>query len=177
MIISPLARMPMKRSAKQGSAPLSLLRDPVHLFAFGFGAGMSPYAPGTFGTLVAVPIVLFVMQFGFAVHLAFAIAATGFGIYVCGESARRLGIHDHPGIVWDEITGFAVTMLAAPAESHGAAWWLCGGFVLFRLFDIWKPWPIREADHSLSGGLGIMLDDIIAGLFAGAILLGVRLVL
>jgi phosphatidylglycerophosphatase A len=114
-----------------------------------------------------------VMQFGFAVHLGFAIFAALFGIYVCGESARRLGVHDHPGIVWDEITGFAVTMLAVPATMY----WVVAGFALFRLFDIWKPWPIREADHSLSGGLGIMLDDVIAGFFAAAILLGVRNIL
>jgi phosphatidylglycerophosphatase A len=150
----------------------AILREPVHLLAFGFGAGLSPRAPGTIGTLVAVPIVLFVMQFGFVVHLCFAVAAILLGIYVCGESARRLGVHDHPGIVWDEIAGFTVTMLATPPTWY----WLAGGFLLFRFFDIVKPWPIREADHSLSGGLGIMLDDIIAGVFAGAILLGVQLI-
>ena len=155
------------------SADPALLRSPVHLLAFGFGSGLSPHAPGTFGTLVAVPIVLFVMQFGFVAHLAFAVVAALAGLYICGESARRLGVHDHPGIVWDEITGYTVTMLAAPADWY----WLSGGFVLFRFFDIAKPWPIREADHSLSGGLGIMLDDIIAGIFAGAILLGIRLIL
>lgn len=155
------------------SADPTLMRDPVHLVAFGFGSGLSPWAPGTFGTLIAIPIVLFVMQFGFAVHLAFAILAAIFGIFVCGESARRLGVHDHPGIVWDEITGFAVTMLTVPANLYSVV----AGFALFRLFDIWKPWPIREADHSLSGGLGIMLDDIIAGIFAAAILLAIRYIL
>jgi phosphatidylglycerophosphatase A len=160
------------------SANPALMRDPVHLVAFGFGSGLSPWAPGTFGTLIAVPITLFVMQFGFAVHLAFAVLAAIFGIYVCGESARRLGVHDHPGIVWDEITGFAVTMLTVPAPAAVGGprqiYWVLAGFALFRLFDIWKPWPIREADHSLSGGLGIMLDDVIAGIFAAAILLAVR---
>ena len=82
-------------------------------------------------------------------------------------------MHDHPGIVWDEITGYTVTMLAAPPDWY----WLAGGFVLFRFFDIVKPWPIREADHSLSGGLGIMLDDIIAGIFAAAILLAAKLLI
>jgi len=152
------------------SADPRLLRDPVHLFAFGFGAGLSPFAPGTFGTLIAIPIVLCVQHFGLMTHAAFALVAIVFGIYVCGESARRLGVHDHPGIVWDEIAGFTVTMLAAPPH-----WiWLACGFVLFRILDIWKPWPIREADHSLTGGLGIMLDDIIAGLFAAAIMFGLR---
>jgi phosphatidylglycerophosphatase A len=152
------------------SADPTLLRDPVHLLAFGFGAGLSPVAPGTFGTLIAAPIIAFVMSFGLMVHLVFALAATLAGVYICGESARRLAVHDHPGIVWDEIAGFAVTMLAAPRERY----WLLAGFVLFRFFDIVKPWPIREADHSLRGGVGIMLDDIIAGVFAGAILLGMR---
>ncbi|MBM0107033.1 phosphatidylglycerophosphatase A [Steroidobacter sp. S1-65] len=162
------------------SADPALMRDPIHLLAFGFGAGLSPWAPGTFGTLIAIPITLFVMQFGFAAHLGFAIVASLFGIYVCGESARRLGVHDHPGIVWDEIAGFAVTMLGVPLSSAGAPstlYVVLAGFALFRLLDIWKPWPIREADHSLPGGLGIMLDDIIAGIFAAAILLGIRYIL
>ena len=154
-----------------GRVDPALLRNPIHLFAFGFGAGLAPRAPGTCGTLVAVPIVLGVMQFGFAAHLAFAIVATLARISLCGESARPIGVQEHAGIVWDEITGYTVTMLAAPPDWY----WLVGGFVLFRLFDIWKPWPIREADHSLSGGLGIMLDDIIAGIFAAAILLALRL--
>ena len=155
------------------SADPKLMREPVHLIAFGFGSGLSPWAPGTFGTLVAIPIVLFVMQFGLVVHLSFAIFASFFGIYVCGESARRLDVHDHPGIVWDEIAGFAITMLTVPASFY----WTVAGFTLFRLLDIWKPWPIREADHSLRGGLGIMLDDILAGIFAAAILLGLRMIL
>jgi phosphatidylglycerophosphatase A len=163
------------------SADPALMREPVHLVAFGFGSGLSPWAPGTFGTLVAIPITLFVMQFGFVAHLSFAIFAALFGVYICGESARRLGVHDHPGIVWDEITGFAVTMLTVPAHSAGGGsrqiYWVLAGFALFRLFDIWKPWPIREADHSLTGGLGIMLDDVIAGLFAAAILLAMRYIL
>jgi len=152
------------------SAEPRLLRQPVHLFAFGFGAGLMPRAPGTFGTLIAVPIVAFVMQFGLAIHAVFAIAACVIGVYICGESARRLGVHDHPGIVWDEIAGFAVTMLATPLDWR----WLAAGFVLFRFFDIVKPWPIREADHSLAGGLGIMLDDVMAGVFAAAILFAIR---
>ena len=155
------------------TADPKLMRDPVHLVAFGFGTGLIPYAPGTFGTLIAVPIVLFVMQFGWIAHLGFAIIAAIFGIYVCGESARRLDVHDHPGIVWDEITGFAFTMLMVPAQFF----WIVAGFTLFRVLDIWKPWPIREADHSLPGGLGIMLDDVLAGIFAAAILYALRLIL
>ncbi|HEY5807338.1 MAG TPA: phosphatidylglycerophosphatase A [Povalibacter sp.] len=154
------------------SAEPRLLRQPVHLLAFGFGAGLMPRAPGTFGTLIAVPIVVLVMQFGWQAHVAFTVAAAVAGVWICGESAKRLGVHDHPGIVWDEIVGFAVTMLAAPAKWY----WLLAGFLLFRFFDILKPWPIREADHRLHGGLGIMLDDVIAGLFACAILLALTTV-
>jgi phosphatidylglycerophosphatase A len=149
------------------SADPKALRQPVHLLAFGFGAGLSPKAPGTMGTVIAVPIVAFVMHFGWQMHVAFTVAAFVAGIWICGESARRLGVPDHPGIVWDEIVGFSVTMLAAPPIWY----WLLAGFVLFRLFDIWKPWPIREADHRLHGGFGIMLDDVIAGAFAAVILL------
>jgi len=149
-----------------------LMRQPVHFLAFGFGAGLLPRAPGTFGTLIAIPIVAFVMQFGWQVHLMFAIAACVTGVWICGESARRLGVHDHSGIVWDEIAGFAITMLAVPATWYG----FLAGFALFRLFDIWKPWPIREADHRLHGGLGIMLDDVLAGVFAAVSLLVLTLV-
>lgn len=148
------------------SADPRVLRDPVHLVAFGFGAGLSPYAPGTFGTIVGIPFVLLMAPLPLVAQLVVVLAGFLFGIYVCGESARRLGVHDHGGIVWDEVVGYAITMLAAPAEPL----WLLAGFGLFRFFDIVKPWPIREADHSLKGGVGIMLDDVLAGIFAGAIL-------
>lgn len=165
--------MPANDKHTAQTVRVSSLRDPVHFLAFGFGAGLSPRAPGTFGTLVAVPIVVVVAQFGWTVHLVFALVACLAGIYLCGESARRLAVHDHPAIVWDEIAGYTVTMLAAPAEPL----WLAAGFALFRFFDIVKPSPIREADHRLRGGLGIMLDDIIAGVFAGAVLYAMRLLL
>jgi phosphatidylglycerophosphatase A len=152
------------------TAEPKLLRQPVHLFAFGFGAGLSPVAPGTFGTAMAIPIVLVLHQLGWVVHVAFACLAIVGGIWLCGESARRMDVHDHPGIVWDEITGYTVTMLAAPPHWY----WLGVGFLLFRFFDIVKPSPIREADHSLTGGLGIMLDDVIAGVFAAVILFGIK---
>jgi phosphatidylglycerophosphatase A len=152
------------------SAEPKLLRQPIHFLAFGFGAGLSPVAPGTFGTAVAIPIVLLLHHLGWVAHVTFACLAIVGGIYWCGESARRMDVHDHPGIVWDEITGYTVTMLAAPPHWY----WLLCGFVLFRFFDIVKPWPIREADHSLTGGLGIMLDDVIAGVFSAAILFGIK---
>lgn len=152
------------------SAEPRLLRQPVHLLAFGFGAGLFPLAPGTAGTLVAIPLVIATAALGWSAQLAIALLGIALGVYICGESARRLGTHDHPAIVWDEISGYMITMLPVPPT-----WpWLLAGFVLFRLFDILKPWPIREADHSLRGGLGIMLDDVLAGIFAGLILLALN---
>jgi phosphatidylglycerophosphatase A len=138
------------------------LADPVHCLALGFGAGLAPVAPGTFGSLVGLAFALALAPLGLAWNLAAVAVAVGAGIWICGESARRLGVHDHPAIVWDEVAGMMITMLAVPD-----AWWGAPlAFVLFRLFDIAKPWPIREVDHGLGGGTGIMLDDVLAGLFA-----------
>ncbi len=146
--------------------PKVVLRDPVHFLAFGFGSGLSPKAPGTMGTLVALPLVYGLMHYSLLVYLCCVVMLCVLGIYVCGESARRLRTHDHPGIVWDEFAGMAITMIGIPLQFR----WLLLGFLLFRFFDIVKPWPIREADHRLSGGFGIMLDDIIAGIFSCALL-------
>ena len=140
------------------------LRHPLHLLAFGFGAGLSPWAPGTMGTLVAIPVYLALRPLPPDLYRAVTLLVIGAGIWICGWSARRLGVHDHPGIVWDEIAGYLVTMIAAPA-----GWpWALVGFVLFRLFDILKPWPIGWLDRRLGGGLGIMLDDVAAGIAAMA---------
>ncbi len=155
-------------STTSGTDPLPKpsMGNPVHLLAFGFGAGCSPKAPGTMGTLLAVGIYLPLSQlplwaYGFALLL---VVVAGVGL--CGKAARDLGVHDHPGIVWDEIAGFLLTMFAAPS-----GWlWIVIGFVLFRLFDIWKPWPIRWLDRRVGGGLGIMADDVVAGLFAAVCL-------
>lgn len=141
---------------------LKHLADPVHCLALGFGSGLAPVAPGTFGSLVGVGAALALAPLGFAWQLGATLAAIVAGVWICGESARRLGVHDHPAIVWDEVAGMMLTMLAVPD-----AWWGTPlAFVLFRLFDIAKPWPIREIDHGLGGGAGIMLDDVLAGLFA-----------
>jgi phosphatidylglycerophosphatase A len=145
--------------------------DPVHFLAFGFGAGLAPWAPGTAGTLVAVPIGIATHSLGMPVRCALVGLIAAIGVWLCGESARRLNAHDHPGIVWDEIAGYLLAMLAAPS-----GWpWVVAGFGLFRLFDIVKPWPIRELDHGLGGGVGIMLDDIVAGVYAAAVILAARL--
>lgn len=150
-----------------------LLRSPVLFLAFGFGSGLAKKAPGTFGTLAAVPL-WWGMQFLSApAYIAVVVVAAILGCYLCGEASRKLGVHDHGGIVWDEFVGFWITMFLAPA-----GWlWVLYGFVLFRIFDIAKPQPIGWADRRVHGGLGIMLDDILAGIFAALVLQGTALAL
>ncbi len=139
-----------------------VLGSPVHFLAFGFGVGLSPIAPGTFGTLVAIPLYWLMQPLALPWYLLLVVVISLVGIWLCGASAKQLGLHDPAGVVWDEIAGFLITMIAAPS-----GWkWILIGFILFRLFDIWKPWPIRWADQKVAGGLGIMLDDIIAGIYA-----------
>lgn len=144
-----------------------VMTDPVNFLAFGFGTGLAPIAPGTFGSLPGVLLFWLTMDFGLYVQLGVAAALVVSGVWICGESARRIGVHDYGGIVWDEIAGMYVTLLAAPVSLLG---WVLA-FVLFRITDIVKPWPIRDLDHRIEGGLGIMLDDLVAALYA-ALLLG-----
>lgn len=142
--------------------PSSIWRNPVHFLAFGLGSGAAPKAPGTFGTLAAVPFYLLLAELSLVPYLVAVIVTAVIGFWLCGKTSRDLGVHDHPGIVWDEFVGFWITMIAAPA-----GWlWIVIGFVLFRLFDIWKPWPIKAVDQHVHGGFGIMLDDILAGVYA-----------
>jgi len=139
-----------------------LIKNPVHLLAFGFGSGLAPKAPGTFGTLAAIPFYFVIMSWSLPVYCGFLVLAFLLGVYLCDRSAKELGVHDHPGIVWDEMLGYWLVMLAAPA-----GWiWMAVGFVLFRFFDIFKPWPIGWVDKKVSGGFGIMLDDVLAAVFA-----------
>jgi phosphatidylglycerophosphatase A len=145
---------------------LSDLKDPVNFLALGFGSGLSKYAPGTMGTLVAVPLYLLLQPLSLIVYVAVAVVVTLIGIWICDRSANTLGVHDHPGIVWDEIAGYLITMIAAPTGWQ----WVVLGFVLFRLFDIWKPWPIKVIDRQVAGGFGIMLDDVVAAVFAWGVL-------
>jgi phosphatidylglycerophosphatase A len=147
------------------------LLDPIHLVAFGLGAGLAPRAPGTFGSAVGVVAAWWLLALPLGWRLGVVGAAIAAGIWLCGESARRLGVHDHPGIVFDEIAAVLCAALAVPDRSPAALGLL---FVLFRFFDILKPWPIRDVDHRLGGGLGIMLDDLIAALYAVICLLAIR---
>jgi phosphatidylglycerophosphatase A len=153
---------------------LGTLRDPVHLIAFGFGAGLVPRAPGTFGSVVGVVAAWWLLELPLPARVGIVLAVIAFGVYICGESARRLGRHDDQRIVFDEIAGVLLTSLAVPEKSFLA---LVLVFVFFRIFDIVKPWPIRDVDHSLKGGLGIMLDDLIAALYAAACVATIRALL
>jgi len=139
-------------------------RNPIHVLAFGLGSGAAPKAPGTFGTLAAVALYLPLSYLSLDLYLLMLLVSTVVGVYLCGKTAEDLGVHDHGGIVWDEFVGFWITMVAAPA-----GWvWILVGFVLFRIFDIAKPWPINWIDKKVAGGFGIMLDDVIAGVMAAA---------
>ena len=139
-----------------------LLRNPMQFLAFGFGSGLSPKAPGTAGTLVAIPIYLLIADLGLLHYTLFIAVTSLLGIWICGVASRQLNVHDHPGIVWDEFVGYWITMWAVPAD-----WtWIIAGFVAFRVFDIVKPWPISVLDRRVDGGLGIMVDDMLAGVMA-----------
>ena len=153
---------------KQGPDNLArtVLSDPVHFLAFGFGTGLAPFAPGTFGSLPGVLLFWLTLDLGLYVQLGVAAVLVAAGIWLCGESARRIGVHDHGGIVWDEIAGMYVTLLVAPVSWQG----FVAAFVLFRVMDIVKPWPIRDLDHRIHGGVGIMLDDLVAALYAVVLL-------
>lgn len=146
----------------------SLLRQPQQFLALGFGSGLAPFAPGTFGTLAAIPLYLLIALLPLWGQVAVIMVAFVIGIYLCQTTADALGVHDHPAIVWDEFVGLWLTMLALPLlKQPVTVWLLLLGFVLFRLFDIIKPWPIRWVDAHVHGGFGIMLDDVLAAVFAG----------
>lgn len=137
-------------------------RHPVQFLAFGFGSGLAPKAPGTAGTLAAIPLYLLVAQWGLLQYTMLLAMAVLLGVWICGAASRQLQVHDHPGIVWDEFVGFGITMWALPPD-----WtWVIAGFVVFRIYDIAKPWPISVLDKKVGGGLGIIADDMLAGLLA-----------
>jgi phosphatidylglycerophosphatase A len=149
------------------------LRRWQHLVSTGLGSGLAPFAPGTFGTLAAVPLVFALAQLPLLWSAALVLVLAALGVYVSEITSRDLGVEDHGGIVIDEVVGFALTMWALPLE-----WpWLLAGFCLFRLLDIVKPWPVRFFDQHVTGGLGVMADDIVAGVLACCLLHGVSLAL
>lgn len=151
------------------------LRDPLQLLAFGFGSGLAPKAPGTFGSLAAVALFPLLALLPLPAFLAVLVASAVGGVYICGHAARALDVHDDGRIVWDEFAGQWLALLPLLPLAQWDARALIGlaaGFGLFRLFDIAKPWPIGYFDRSVPGGLGIMLDDLIAGAIAAAVLAG-----
>lgn len=149
-------------SEKNRKIHASELKDPVVFVAMGLGSGLSPFAPGTAGTLLTVPLVYFLQQQVFEIYLLVTLFVLLTGSWVCGYAAKKLKVHDHSGIVYDEVAGFLITMMIAP---HGW-YWMLAGFALFRFFDAVKPWPISWFDKNIHGGFGIMFDDVIAGIFS-----------
>ena len=139
-----------------------LLANPNHLFAFGFGSGLAKKAPGTFGTLAAIPFFLLLQHLTWPIYLSWLLVTFALGVFWCDRSSKALGVHDHGGIVWDEFVGFWITMFMAPA----GIWWIVLGFFLFRFFDILNPWPISWLDKKVHGGFDIMIDGALAGVYA-----------
>lgn len=139
---------------------------PVYWPALGFGTGLAPHMPGTAGTLVGVLIYLVLQPLTPAYYIGVTLVLFGYGVWVCDVATRALGVPDHPAIVWDEVVGFLVAMTIAPP-----GWsWIVFGFLLFRLFDIWKPWPVNWPDRYIKGGAGIMADDVLAGVYTGIVI-------
>lgn len=135
---------------------------PAHMIAFGFGAGLAPFAPGTFGTLLAWPIGwLFGAAYPAPVLLGILALLFFIGVWACALTGRRLGVHDHSGMVWDEIVAFLLVLAVVPRDF----WWQLAAFVLFRAFDILKPAPIRWFERRWRGGFGVMFDDLLAALY------------
>jgi phosphatidylglycerophosphatase A len=153
----------MTPTASARPTPAFLLSHPAHFIALGFGTGLAPVAPGTVGTLLAVPLYA-VLARQLAPELAAAAIAVLFaiGVWACGRTGRDFGVADHPSMNWDEIVAFLAVLLLTPP---GLAW-QAFAFVAFRAFDIAKPPPIRYVDRTVKGGLGVMLDDVIAGFYA-----------
>lgn len=147
------------------------LADPVLALALGLGSGLVPRAPGTAGTLVGVALYLALAALAPFAYVLVVAAIVIAGVPLCRAAAVRLGSHDHPAIVWDEISGYLIAMLGLPAEPA----WLIGAFALFRLLDGVKPWPIRALDRRVGGGLGVMLDDAVAGAITCGLLHAARL--
>lgn len=152
----------MDKATKKAALKKLKLSNPWHFLALGFGSGLAPIMPGTFGTLAALPLVFLLPLMPLAGQLCLVLLLTLVGIRICDVASKDMGVHDHSAIVWDEVVGMLITMLAVPLTAIN----LLVGFVIFRLFDIIKPWPIRYCDKQVHGGFGIMLDDVLAGVFS-----------
>ena len=169
-------------SAKTALSPdqrRALLATPAGWLACGFGSGLAPVAQGTFGSLAALLPWLLLRQLALPVYALVLLAGFGVGVWACGVAGRALRVADHRSIVWDEFIGQWIALLPLlipgllPASNAALALAILAGFALFRLFDVWKPWPISWLDRKVKGGLGVMLDDVLAGFFAAIILCAV----
>jgi len=140
--------------------------------SLGFGSGKLPKAPGTFGTILAIPIFLLMADLSLLIYIFVTFILLVIGIWASQKYSDYLGVHDHGSIVWDEVVGYLITMTATPPQWY----WVILGFGLFRLFDIWKPWPINLLDAKMQGGLGIMMDDVLAGIYGAIVLLLIQFV-
>ena len=144
----------------------------AHTIATGFGVGLAPKAPGTFGTLVGIPIYMLMADMTLASYIAVVAVLFVIGVWSAEVRGRALNESDHGSIVWDEVVGYLITMLAAPEIN----WlWIILGFILFRFFDILKPWPISWLDEKIKTGFGTMLDDLLAGIFAAIVMWGIAI--
>jgi phosphatidylglycerophosphatase A len=146
--------------------PKGVWYNPLYFIGFGFGAGAIPVAPGTFGTLIAIPFYWLCRNLPLSYYLGLVVCLIIFASWLSDYLSRQLKTHDHPGMCIDEFVGFFVTMINAPI-----GWgWIILGFVLFRIFDIWKPWPIGWIDKRVHGGFGMVLDDVAAGMISMALI-------
>lgn len=141
-----------------------LIKHPSYFLALGFGAGLSKRAPGTLGTLVGIPIYLWASSYSFSIQMMMALVFTILGVFICNQTALALKVKDPSAIVWDEISAFFLMLIIAQPLLNALK--IFELFVLFRIFDVWKPFPINYLDKHVGGGLGIMLDDYVAAFFA-----------
>ena len=139
-----------------------LLQNPAHFFALGFGSGLAKKAPGTFGTLVGLPLFLLISPYNHLLQLIMIAVLFFVGITFCDVTGKNIGVADHGSIVWDEIVAMMLVLVFTPLA---AIWWLVA-FLLFRLFDIWKPFPVCYADAHFKNGFGVMFDDLLAAIYA-----------
>ncbi len=139
-----------------------LFQHSAHFFALGFGSGLAKKAPGTFGSLVGLPLFWLISGQPSTMQLAMIALLFVVGIYFCNVAGKNLGVADHGSIVWDEIVAMLLVLVFTPLS---AMFWLIA-FLLFRLFDIWKPFPIRQFDAKLKNGFGVMFDDLLAAIYA-----------
>jgi phosphatidylglycerophosphatase A len=144
-----------------------LLRHPAHFIAFGGGVGLAPAAPGTFGTLLALPLYWLLAPWLEPLEYLLALAGLfALGIWACDVAGRAIGVADHGGMVWDEIVAFLLVLFFTPAT----LFWQAVAFLLFRLFDIFKPPPIRYYERTFKNGFGVMLDDLVAAFYTLVVL-------